>query len=258
MHSDKNLENTSLATIFNKVSIRSVIEVFFFVILVVLFLKSFVLEFYRVQSGSMEPEFYKGDIVLVSRLAYFIGFPTRFPIISSVFGSNVRIDYASPKLGEIVVIDASESLNIPESNYIIKRVVGVPGDSMFVKITPNGIRTFNLKKNAVYNYGSVITIPKSGDVIDLDIMNLSNFYDLLVNEGIEAKAIIDSIKNNPLYVHKYRFRYSYCFVQGDNSENSEDSRSFGLIPDKAIIGRAIMLLMPSDKHINKSVRLLIP
>ncbi len=257
MHADKITKNTSLTTIFNKVSIRSVIEVFFFVILVVLFLKSFVLEFYRVQSGSMEPEFYKGDVVLVSRLAYFIGFPTRFPVVSSIFGSNARINYNRPKLGDIVVIDASESLNIPESNYFIKRVVGVAGDTMFVKIASNGIREFNLKKNAVYTYGSVITIPKSGDIKDIDIVNLNIYYDILVNEGIEAKAIIDSIKNNPLYIHRYKFRYSYYFVQGDNSDNSEDSRSFGLIPNKAIIGRAIMLLMPSDKHRNKSARLLI-
>jgi len=51
----------------------------FIIIGIVLFLNSFVLEFYRVESGSMEPELYKGDIVIVSRIAYF-GIPYKISI----------------------------------------------------------------------------------------------------------------------------------------------------------------------------------
>lgn len=256
MQSDNKSKNTSMTGIYSKVSIRSVIEVFFFVVLVVVFLKTFVVEFYRVQSGSMEPELYKSDVVLVSRIAYFFGFPPRFPIVNNIFQSKARINYSTPKLGEIVVIDASEALNISDDNYFIKRIVGIPGDTIIVKSKFNQVNKFNLKKNAVYNNGVEIKIPSEGDSVEIDVTNFKYYYEILVNEGHKGKSLIDSIRINPFYVMNFKFQNSYYFLQGDNVDISQDSRSFGLVPDIVIIGRAIVLLKPSNKHKNRSVRLL--
>ncbi|MBX3044003.1 MAG: signal peptidase I [Candidatus Kapabacteria bacterium] len=241
------IENTSETDIFASLNIRSVAEVFFIIILVILFLKSFVLEFYKVESSSMEPELAKGDIILVSRLAYFFGFPTRIPVIAYNPGLYLRINYSEPKLGDIIVIDAKETVNIPESNFIIKRVTGIPGDTLFLRNTISGEYIYNLKRNAVNKFGRELLIPKFGDYVNIDINNLKFYAQILLNDGKNGKILIDSINQNPLFTKKYKFQNSYYFVTGDNSELSLDSRKFGLVPDKSIIGRAELLIFPRDK-----------
>ena len=256
MQKELNSKGTSVTELFHDISFLSVIEVFFYIIIVVILLKSFVLEFYRVESGSMEPELYKGDIVLVSRIAYFFGFPSRFPLIGTNFGADVRIDYREPKLGDIIVIDGNEAKNIPEEKFLIKRVVGIPGDTLQIGFNVDFENIFNLKKNSVNNYGLEIIIPKSGDKIKIDVNNLKYYLQLLTNEGEKGQALIDSIRNNIFYTKNFKFDNSYFFVQGDNTLKSLDSRSYGLIPDKAIIGRAVILLMSSSDQKGSNLKFL--
>ncbi|MDT3739126.1 MAG: signal peptidase I [Candidatus Kapabacteria bacterium] len=256
MYNESSKKDTSIAEIFQDINFRSVIEVSFIIIAIVLFLKSFVLEFYRVESGSMEPELYKGDIVIVSRIAYFLGLPTRFPLTGTNTGADKRIYYRHPKLGDIVIIDAAVAPNLSASNFIIKRIVGLPGDTVIISKSEN-LKRYHLKRNSIASAGESFIIPKSEDVIRINESNFSVFESILKNEGLDGKKLLDSFRVKKSYNTKYKFKNNYYFVQGDNTMNSLDSRAFGLIPEKAIIGRAVILLVSGNVKNQKSRHLRI-
>lgn len=256
MYNESSKKDTSITGIFQDINFRSVIEVSFIIIAIVLFLKSFVLEFYRVESGSMEPELYKGDIVIVSRIAYFLGFPTRFPLIGTNPGAEERVYYRHPKLGDIVVIDAAEASNLSESNFIIKRIVGLPGDTVIINQLVN-LKRYLMKRNSIASDRESFIIPKSEDVINFNENNFSLFESILQNEGENGKKLLDSFKVKKSFNTNYKFKNNYYFVQGDNSLNSMDSRAYGLIPEKALIGRAVILLVSGNGKNNNGRHLRI-
>lgn len=256
MQYDSNSKNTSQIGFFNDLNYRSILEVFLIIIVVVVFLKSFVLEFYRVESESMETELYEDDVVLVSRLAYFLGFPSRFPIFGISIGSDFRLNYRSPVYGDIVVIDGLYVKNIIDNNFVIKRIVGLPGDTLITKKNIDNNNTYSLKKNSVISAGKGYVIPHKGDIIEININNI-NFYSHLFNyENSSDMSILDSLNSNPFYITKYKFENNYYFVQGDNTKVSYDSRNYGLISENSIIGKAIMLLNSSNNQVSRSFRFL--
>jgi signal peptidase I len=253
--SEKN-HNLSKSLYFPNLSFLAIIQVFLSVLIIVLILKSCVVEFYRVESGSMEPELYKGDIVVVSRIAYFFGLPTRFPLLGLNLSSGARLYYRNPRLGEVVVIDAIESPNINDNKFIIKRITGLPGDTVSAEETPLGIR-FHLSKSSVNNNFPTFVIPKKDDFIKINSYNFRMYQNLLVNESNDFEAIKSKISNNPDFNFKLKVKNNFFFVQGDNSMVSYDSRSFGIIPQKSIIGKGLIMFLSGNKNGKKGFLRLI-
>lgn len=240
---NKSSEDTSIKSIYNDLNLRAVIEVFLFVLVIVLFLKTFVLEFYRVESGSMEPELFKNDIVVVSRIAYSYGFPTRFPLLGTNFGLNYKIDYRSAGRGDIIVIDTKSVPNILKNEFVIKRVTAIPHDTILLTDAAH-LNRFHVKSSSVLQDGLSEIIPYKGMQVLIDKKNIDFYESILLNEG--KKNIIDSINNNKLEYYNLKVEDNYFFVQGDNVNKSYDSRAFGFIPSKAVVGRAVILLFSKD------------
>jgi signal peptidase I len=242
MNTDKLDKKTStLGEIYNELNITTLVEVFFVIVLIVLFLKSFVIEFYKVESGSMEPELYKNDIVAVSRIAYFFGIPTRFSPFGISSNIDFKLNYRSPKVDDIVVIDAKEIKQSLDDNFIIKRIKAIPGDTVFIYNSrfSNIYCTIN-SLNLIPNFFFII--PAEGDIVEISSQNLTHYMQILLNEGDNGQELINAITLNPKNIVKYQFQNSYYFIQGDNELNSIDSRSYSVIPEISIIGRAVILL----------------
>src|SRR5262245_22789498 len=114
---------------------------FFPVILVVFLLRSFLVEPFKIPSGSMLPTLLVGDFILVNKFSYGI----RLPII------NVKvIEVNQPKVGEVMVFRYPEN---PSLDYI-KRVVALPGDEVSYRnkrVSVNGME-LNVKPDGDYNY----------------------------------------------------------------------------------------------------------
>lgn len=222
-------------SIFNKLSAQPKwIEYtggFFPVILFVFLLRSFVVEPFRIPSGSMLPTLHAGDFILVNKYEYGL----RFPVFN--FGITEGSD---PKRGDIVVFKYPLDKNID----FIKRVIGVPGDE---------IRYINKQ---LYVNGKRIEATPDGNFFDKETYtDLKQFNENL--EGVVHKIVEnDKVPSmaRPVQGHNglnqciYNMGDVVCrvpdghyFMMGDNRDNSADSRFWGFVPKEDIVGRAFYI-----------------
>jgi signal peptidase I len=208
---------------------------FFPVILVVFMLRSFLVEPFKIPSGSMIPTLLVGDFILVNKYTYGI----RIPVI------NVKVvDMNQPQRGDVMVFRYPEN---PSLDYI-KRVVGLPGDRITYRhkqIFVNG-EALTVKPNGEYSY------QESG----LDYVTARRFMETL---GTHEHAILvqsdaPSLQLGGVRQFPGRENCDYndagftCivpadsyFMMGDNRDASSDSRYWGFVPDRNIVGKAFLI-----------------
>ncbi len=200
---------------------------FFPILLAVLVFRSFLIEPFQIPTGSMIPSLNVGDYIIVNKYSYGI----RLPVI----GTKV-IDIGEPQRGDVMVF-------IPPHDpvYYVKRVVGLPGDHIrytdkklyingveqpqeFVDMTQDGFRNVNH------------FLEQLGDVEhDIYVSPPSPFgeprYDWMRPEGRVVPE-------------------GHYFMMGDNRDNSLDSRSWGVVPEENIVGKAVAVWMHKEPGIN--------
>jgi len=194
---------------------------FFPVILAVLLLRSFVIEPFRIPSGSMMPTLLVGDFILVNKYDYGI----RLPVL------NRKVyTVGSPQRGDVVVFRFPKD---PSVDYI-KRVVGVPGDHVVYRNKTLFINDEKIPQIPAGTYiGSGSGLSMSG--ADLRAEALGDVkHDILVAprvHGVDADVVVPE---------------GHYFVMGDNRDNSNDSRYWGFVPDENLVGKAFMIWMNWD------------
>ncbi len=197
-------------------------RVFFPVLLIVFVLRSFVVEPFRIPSGSMLPTLEIGDFILVNKYEYGI----RLPVINKkVF------DIDEPDYGDVMVF------RFPHDNAVnfIKRVVGLPGDSIVYEnkqITINGtVVAQNVEGDYVIDSGSNRKIQSR--LLNESFVN-GESHQILHNERRSTRTLVFKVPED-----------SY-FVLGDNRDYSNDSRFWGFVPEENIIGRAFFIWFSWD------------
>ena len=204
---------------------------FFPIILVVFLLRSFLVEPFKIPSGSMIPTLLVGDFILVNKYTYGI----RLPIINKKV-----IEVGSPQRGDVMVFRYPED---PSLDYI-KRVIGLPGDKIAY-----------LNKRLTIN-GQEIPLKKNEDYLDKERLYYTPRYietlgtvnhDILVET--DAPSFINQTTQFP-FRDKCHYNSSgvvcevpagHYFMMGDNRDNSQDSRFWGFVPDENIVGRAFFI-----------------
>jgi signal peptidase I len=205
------------------------------VILVVFLLRSFLVEPFKIPSGSMMPTLLVGDLILVNKFVYGL----RLPVL------NTKITEGRlPARGEVMVFRYPPQ---PSMDYI-KRVVGVPGDEVAYlnkRLTVNGQP---VSKDALPDYldGETMSYLKQYSE------NLNGTQHRILNNEARRAGFSDAeIMDFP---NRENCRYSiegvvckvppgYYFMMGDNRDNSLDSRYWGFVPDRNIVGRAFLVWM---------------
>lgn len=203
------------------------------VILVVFLLRSFLFEPFKIPSGSMIPTLLVGDLILVNKYHYGL----RLPVI------NTRLtEGTAPRRGDVMVFRYPPK---PSLDYI-KRVVGVPGDEVSY-----------LNKRLTIN-GEPVAIEPVADFFDEDSMRYAKQYEEKLGEKPHRLLIDDDrpafIPGAEQFPNRDNCRYSvegvvckvpegHYFMMGDNRDNSLDSRYWGFVPNKNIVGRAVFVWM---------------
>lgn len=208
---------------------------FFPVILIVFLLRSFLVEPFKIPSGSMIPTLRVGDFILVNKFTYGI----RLPVI------NLKvIEINQPQRGEVMVFRFPEN---PSIDYI-KRVVGLPGDRITYRNKRLFINDAPVRVEAAGDYDYVeagLSYVRARRFIE---MLDSHPHPILVNP--EAPAMhLGGVRRFPFQENcAYNDHELTCtvppghyFAMGDNRDSSSDSRYWGFVPDRNIVGKAFLV-----------------
>lgn len=190
---------------------------FFPVLLVVLVVRSFIVEPFQIPSGSMKPTLEVGDFILVNKFAYGL----RLPVVHNRF-----FEVDDPERGDVMVFRFPDE---PAVNFI-KRVVGLPGDSV------------RYEGKQLYINGE----PVSKSLIEEGPERSPQ--QLLLEERLGS--VSHYIYNNPRdpgpQMREVVVPEGHYFTMGDNRDHSNDSRYWGFVPEENIVGRAFAVWMHWD------------
>ncbi|MCL5669174.1 MAG: signal peptidase I [Gammaproteobacteria bacterium] len=196
---------------------RSLFPVF----LIVLLLRSFLAEPFRIPSNSMMPTLLTGDFILVNKFTYGL----RLPVLNKKF-----IDLGAPQRGDVVVFRYPKD---PRIDYI-KRVVGLPGDRVdyyHKTLTVNGNPMPQQPVGSYLGYGA------GAGMTGAEIFN----------EDLDGTKHAILIRPGQLSGEgEFTVPEGHYFVMGDNRDNSNDSRYWGMVPDQNLVGKAVMIWMSWD------------
>ena len=197
---------------------RSVLVAFALFVIV----RTFVVEAFRIPTGSMENTLLVGDFLLVNKAVYGAEIP----------GTDLRLPaFTEPHRGDVVVFTPPHD---PAKSYV-KRLVGVPGD------------TLEMRDKELYLDGAPVDEPyaryndRSGDAAHPDMAWQSNHLIARTSRGYHPT------RDNwgPLVVPDGKY-----FMLGDNRDNSEDSRYWGVVNRAAIHGRPWFVYCSFDEALS--------
>lgn len=202
---------------------------FFPVLLAVLLIRSFLIQPYRVPTGSLAPTILPGDFIAVNQFAYGL----RLPVI------NYKIlNIGEPRRGDIVLFHWP----VKPSIIFVKRVVGLPGDHVIYK---NKVLTINGKVASQTALGMALDVEPD----DLAVPTRIKIENLLgVHHEIYVWPEGGLTKNFDIVVPQGEY-----FMMGDNRDRSDDSRDWGFVPEKNLVGKAFLIWMSWDS-VNHKVR----
>lgn len=208
---------------YKKGVIRENLESILWAAAIALLLRSFVIEAYKIPSGSMIPTLIVGDHLFVNKYIYGLKIPFTFIKF---------FDYRKPKRGEIVIFTRPE-----EGKDFIKRVIGVEGDTVEIKGHDVYLNGQLLKKEYVGEY----EYPERNELTqEYKMVRAQRYIETI--EGIRHDIILRP--DSPLGGIGdgiYRVGKDSLFVMGDNRDNSSDSRFWGPVHLKQVKGRAMFI-----------------
>lgn len=200
---------------------------FFPALLIVWVIRSFIVQPYRVPTGSLEPTVMPGDFILVKQYSYGL----RFPVTQNKIYAT-----GEPKRGDIALFYYPEDTSI----RFVKRVVGLPGDHVVYK---NKILTVNGQEMPQKEIGPDLS-EDPGD---------------LPEPVIRKNETLNGVKHD-IFISKDRGWFKevdvtvpqgHYFMMGDNRDNSADSREWGFVPEQYLIGKAFAVWLSWDPNTSR-------
>ena len=194
---------------------------FFPIFFIVLILRSFIVEPFKIPSASMMPTLLIGDFILVNKYDYGI----RLPVLNTKI-----IENKTPDRGDVVVFRYPVDPSIP----FIKRVVGLPGDKFkyqdkILYINDEPVEQVEIATYQAVGSGKMM----DGATLSAELLDGAEHEILRMpyRQSQEVEGIVPK---------------GHYFVLGDNRDNSKDSRYWGYVPDENLVGRAFMIWMNWD------------
>ncbi len=205
---------------------------FFPVIFIVLIVRSFLAEPFRIPSSSMMPTLVDGDFILVSKFAYGL----RLPVLDYKF-----LDIGEPQRGDPVVFRYPGNPRLGDRDPhigqdYIKRVIGLPGDEVIYRNKQIFINGQLVEQTPVGRY--------VGEGNSADATGSQHLSEQL--PGRTHDVLINPLAISGRGDGRWVVPEGHYFVMGDNRDNSEDSRFWGFVPEKNLVGKAFLIWMNFD------------
>ncbi|NIP99731.1 MAG: signal peptidase I [Nitrospinaceae bacterium] len=197
-----------------KTVVREYTEALLIALVLALLIRTFIIQAFKIPTGSMEPTLLVGDHLLVSKFSYGIHIPNEIPFTSIQLFPDYHLISSIPQRGDIIVFKFPLE---PEKDFI-KRVIGLPGE------------TLHIVRQKVYINGKPLKEPYAhhSEPPGMGPPNRDDLAPVLIPEG-------------------------HVFVMGDNRENSHDSRMWGVLDLKNLRGKAQWIYWSWNSH-NSGVR----
>ncbi len=200
---------------------------FFPVLLLVFALRGFIVEPFRIPSNSMMPTLLTGDFILVSKFDYGVSIPVL---------NKKLIEFKKPERGDVIVFRYPnyEKNDKYQGADFIKRIVGIPGDTVVHHADRLSI---NGKKMAYENFEDYQGVESGSEMTGFkhkrELLG-NNPHDILLDPNQNSRGVKAVVPKG------------HYFVMGDNRSRSSDSRFWGFVPEKYIIGKAFGIWMHYD------------
>ena len=188
---------------------REYIEAILIALLLALLIRTFIVQAFKIPSGSMEKTLLIGDHILVSKFSYGTHIPNEIPFINTKLFDDIVLFSSVPERGDIIVFKFPKD----ETRDFIKRVIALPGDLLEVRRQKVFINNKPYEDARARHTES----PSDSPLVPRD-----DFGPILIPEG-------------------------HVFVMGDNRENSQDSRYWGYLNVKKIRGKALIIYWSWDR-----------
>jgi len=203
---------------------------FFPVILFVLLIRSFLAEPFRIPSGSMMPSLLIGDFILVNKFAYGI----RLPVLNTTV-----IETGKPKRGDVAVFKypGMGPDDPARGTDYIKRVIGVPGDVIEFHDNVVWVNGVPVEQQSAGSYQPPGDRPDQKDWAVKRELLPGREHDILQRPGPVYA---------PWFQNRWEVHEGEYFVMGDNRDNSQDSRFWGMVPEANLVGRAFFVWFSWD------------
>ena len=219
-----------------KSSFREYAEALLTAVLIAFFLRTFVVEPFKIPSGSMIPTLMVGDHIFVSKFSYGLRLP---------FTKKWLTKFGEPKRGEVIVFIYPED----EKLDFIKRVVGVPGDKIRLEdndvyvngeklaTAPLAVQKDSLDERAV-RVESDSDLPDASKFQEIPVFPQWEQYQFFLERLGEHTHLKQEGPYNFFTNQEIEVPPGKLFVMGDNRDNSRDSREWGFVPMENVKGRA--------------------
>jgi len=195
---------------------------FFPVLLLVLVIRSFIIQPYRVPTGSLEPTILPGDFIVVNQFAYGL----RLPVLNTKI-----VEVGKPKLGDIALFRYPKEPSV----IFVKRVIGLPGDHIVYKnktLTINGVEMPQQSIGMDLDPEDLFPAPVQ---VRLEKLSGGIEHKIFIKPGLREFEEVDVIVPANSY-----------FMVGDNRDSSADSRVWGVVPEENLIGKAFGIWLSWD------------
>ena len=247
-------------------------------VVLVLAVRTFILEPYKIPTGSMEPTLLGvqrvcpvcdrsfgydgrrcpydntrlrvariGDRILVNKFIYGAKSPTKIPLTDRLLPYFQLPALRPPRRWDVVVFHYPEDLR---QNYV-KRLVGLPGEKIEIRggeIWADGSRqpgpTHYYNQGNWGREGVEYQIPARGRALPLRPENFDLYAEVIRMDGHSPELVGTEVWIDGQPEREYRPKQDYYFMLGDNSANSKDSRYWGFVPERYLLGKVFFVYWP--------------
>lgn len=218
--------------------------------------KSTVVSVSRISSVSMSPTLDPGEYVLISRSSYRLRTPDTFPLSSFPFPSASINGWSAVKRGDVVAFLAPHEVGLGKhparTSTLAKRCVAIPGDTVrlagqTLQVQKGSGASGPARRYSVPNPQERVRewiVPSKGDTLQWGTVSQDQIRRIIRRDGHRASFSDTGMRVDGQRRDDYVVKQDYYFVLGDNSDMSRDSRHWGIVPERVLLGEILGVVWP--------------